>query len=553
MDAGAGAVMCSYNRINDVYGCANSHTLQDVLKGELGLKGFVTSDWGATHHMTDLMHGLDMEQPGCAAGTSNFSTAGLTAALQNGTAAVPATNDFPAEPAFTAAQWKAQLDDAVFRILTEMNNIGLLEGTAFGTHHTDGTPYIPPRPDLGSLKDSSFAAAQSIAEKSATLLKNDGSALPLSSGANTAQPNTVVVLNTGDPVLMPWAGAVKSILEMWYPGQMGGPATADVLLGNANPGGKLPETFPADATHFPTLDPSCTDTSATGNCPLYPGVIRAPHSYRETTNLDAASGNGIFQGYRWYDQHGVTPLFAFGHGLSYTTFAFSGLTVAPHDDGTVDVGFDVKNTGSVAGDEVPQVYVSSGPALPGVQQAVKALRGFTRVSLAPGETRHVSMTLARRSFEYWNSGAQAWTVNPGPRTIWVGDASDHLALGSTTPAPITVGGTVPATLSLSLGAPASFGAFTPGVDHTYSASTTANVISTAGDARLDVSDPGHLTNGAFSLPDPLQVLGVPRTWSAPVSNDAFSIGFSQHIGATDALRTGSYGTPLTFTLSTTSP
>ncbi len=849
VDAGAGAVMCSDNRINDVYGCADSHTLQDVLRGELGFKGFVTSDWGATHHMTDLMHGLDMEQPGSAAGTSNFSTAGLTAALQNGTPAVAATNDFPAEPAVSAAQWKAQLDDAVFRILTEMNNIGLLEGTANGTHHTDGTPYVPPRPDLASLKDSSFAAAQSIAEKSATLLKNDGSALPLSSGDNAvvmgptaiapyidgggsshvtpydpaqgpydallakgahvsyvpgydldgvgvpssalpardpaegypnwtlnagdaafagqhgllrqqittaavasgaqpvaqpggapdqldatvdsslpastgwrwsgtltapsagawqlkvfvsgqtssqlfvdglataqrrvnigaypappgssyaglsqtakshdpsaealqqasysvtptagqklhldlravlganggrvrlqwvppddqaasiaaavsaaraaskavifaydegtegsdrggsnqaagmtlpgyqdalisavaaAQPNTVVVLNTGDPVLMPWAGSVKSILEMWYPGQMGGPATADVLLGTANPGGKLPETFPADATHFPTFDASCTDTSTTGNCPLYPGVIRAPHAYRETTELDAASGNGIFQGYRWYDKQGVPPAFAFGHGLSYTTFAFSGLSVTPHDDGTADVGFDVKNTGSVAGDEVPQVYVSSGPALPGVQQAVKALHGFTRVSLAPGATQHVSITLARRSFEYWNSGAQAWTVNPGPRTIWVGDASDHLLLGSTTPAPITVGGTVPATLSLALGAPASFGAFSAGVDHTYSASTTANVISTAGDARLDVSNddqshPPHLTNGAFSLPDPLQVLGVPRTWSAPVSNDAFSIGFSQHIGADDALRTGTYAKTLTFTLSTTTP
>src|SRR5689334_804488 len=184
VNAGAGAVMCSYNRVNDVYGCANSHTLQDILKGQLGFKGFVTSDWGATHHMTDLMHGLDMEQPGNAAGTSNFSTAGLTAALQNGTAAVDATNDFPAEPAFSAAQWKSQLDDAVFRILTEMNNIGLLEGTQFGTHHTDGTPFIPPRPDLASLKDASFAAAQSIAEKSATLLKNDSSALPLSGSDN---------------------------------------------------------------------------------------------------------------------------------------------------------------------------------------------------------------------------------------------------------------------------------------------------------------------------------------------------------------------------------
>ncbi len=124
---------------------------------------------------------------------------------------------------------------------------------------------------------------------------------------------------------------------------------------------------------------------------------------------------------------------------------------------------------------------------------------------------------------------------------------------STPPMPVDVSGTVPATLSLALGAPASFGAFVPGVAADYSASTTADVISTAGDATLSVSDPGHLTNGAFSLPSPLQVLGVPRSWSAPVSHDVFSIGFAQHIGATDALRTGTYSKTLTFTLSTTTP
>ena len=116
-----------------------------------------------------------------------------------------------------------------------------------------------------------------------------------------------------------------------------------------------------------------------------------------------------------------------------------------------------------------------------------------------------------------------------------------------------VGGTVPATLSLTLGAPASFGAFTPGIDKTYSASTTANVISTAGDATLSVSGPVHLMNGAFALPDALGVTLTPATWSAPVSNAPVAIGFTQHIGSTDALRTGDYRATLTFTLSTTTP
>jgi hypothetical protein len=116
-----------------------------------------------------------------------------------------------------------------------------------------------------------------------------------------------------------------------------------------------------------------------------------------------------------------------------------------------------------------------------------------------------------------------------------------------------VGGTVPATLSLTLGAPASFGGFTPGLEHEYTAGTTANVISTAGDAALSVSDPGHMTNGAFSLPEALRVEIAPASWTGPVSNAAVAITFRQHIGANDALRTGSYATTLTFTLSTTTP
>jgi len=119
--------------------------------------------------------------------------------------------------------------------------------------------------------------------------------------------------------------------------------------------------------------------------------------------------------------------------------------------------------------------------------------------------------------------------------------------------PGTVGVSVPATLSLSLGAPASFGAFTPGIAKDYATSTTANVISTAGDATLTVSDPGHLTNGAFALPSPLEVSFSKATWTAPVSNDPVTIAFTQHIGANDALRTGAYSRTLTFTLSTTTP
>jgi PKD domain len=138
-------------------------------------------------------------------------------------------------------------------------------------------------------------------------------------------------------------------------------------------------------------------------------------------------------------------------------------------------------------------------------------------------------------------------------TVTLSDRYGAAVLDSATADTTTVGATVPAQLSLTLGPAASFGAFVPGTDKTYSAQTTANVISTAGDAALSVSDPGHLTNGAFSLPEALQVTFSKAAWTGPVSNDLVNIGFSQHIGASDALRTGSYSRTLTFTLSTTTP
>jgi X-Pro dipeptidyl-peptidase len=130
-------------------------------------------------------------------------------------------------------------------------------------------------------------------------------------------------------------------------------------------------------------------------------------------------------------------------------------------------------------------------------------------------------------------------------------ASGGFVASTQVPEPVT--GSVPATLALTLTGPASFGPFTPGIDHDYTAETSAGVVSSAADATLSVSDPGHLTNGAFTLPSPLQVTFAPASWAGPVSNATVPISFAQHIGAGDALRTGAYGKTLTFTLSTTSP
>jgi beta-glucosidase len=739
IDAGAGSVMCSYNRINAIYGCGNDTTLHHILRDELGFKGFVQSDWGAVHKTTDLVNGTDIEQPGNAAGTSNFA-APLLAALPNGTPAVPATPDFPAFPAISAGEWKAAVDQAVFHILTTMNNAGLLEGTQYGSHFTGTpTPYVPPRPDLASLRPAESAAARATAEDGATLLKNRG-ALPLTSrdvrdgivvmgptaiapyiggggsahvtpydpakgpydalrdavgaaaryvpgydldgtvvlssalsapdpaagypnwtlrdedaafagkpgllrqqittdpvadgaqpafyasadaspdqldatidytgsktlpagtawrwsgllaapsnpggtgwqlkafvkgqasaqlfvdGLTTAQrpinigaypaspatsyaglsesarshdpdnetlqqatasltlaagqqvhldlrvvagtaptqvqlrwvppdsqaqsiaaavaaargartavvfaydegtegrdrgisdqaaglalpgyqdalisavaaanPNTIVVLNTGDPVFMPWSSSVRAILEMWYPGQEGGQATADVLLGKAEPAGRLPVTFPADATHFPTYDPGCTDTSPTGNCPLYPGVVGpSPFVDGATTSFRTITGmqvNGIFEGYRWYDQHRVAPLFPFGHGLSYTQFRYSGLHASPARGGGLDVSFRVRNVGDRTGTAVPQVYVGPSRLLPAdVRQAVRRLARFDRVSLAPRRSARLTLHVAPRELSSWSSDQQRWVLGAGPRSVYVGSSSRDLPLRTT--------------------------------------------------------------------------------------------------------------------------
>jgi len=161
IDAGAGAVMCSYNRINTVYSCGNDATLNGVLRGQLGFKGFVTSDWGAVHRVADQLHGDNIEQPGNANGNSTFGQQ-LLNALASGTPAVAATADFPAEPAHTAAEWQATVDTSVLAILTEENNAGLLEGTQYGTHYDPNTnaPYVPPRPDLDSLRPIAAAIAR---------------------------------------------------------------------------------------------------------------------------------------------------------------------------------------------------------------------------------------------------------------------------------------------------------------------------------------------------------------------------------------------------------
>jgi beta-glucosidase len=223
-----------------------------------------------------------------------------------------------------------------------------------------------------------------------------------------ANPDTVVVLNTGAPVLMPWIDRVKAVLQMWYPGQRGGEATADLLTGKANPSGRLPVTFPASDSQTAVAQPE-----------RFPGVD-GRQAYSE----------GVLVGYRWYDAQGARPLFPFGHGLSYTRFQYRDLKVTPVADG-LDVTFTLRNTGPADGAEVAQVYVDAPAGKPeGLTFAPRVLAGFQRVTLRAGESRQVHVKVERRALSYWSSQGKAWRQPPGPRRVRVGGSSRDLPLSA---------------------------------------------------------------------------------------------------------------------------
>ncbi|NLJ31852.1 MAG: glycosyl hydrolase [Clostridiales bacterium] len=230
-----------------------------------------------------------------------------------------------------------------------------------------------------------------------------------------AQPNTVVVLHNGSPVEMPWANDVKAILEGYLGGQAVGAATVDVLFGDANPCGKLAETFPVKLSDNPSYL-------------SFPGEGDRVE-YRE----------GLFTGYRYYDKKQMPVLFPFGFGLSYTTFDYSGLKLSKteiRDTDTLAVSLKVKNTGKVFGKEIVQLYVKD------VQSSYirpeKELKGFEKVALNPGEEKEITFTLNRRSFAYYNPEIQDWHVESGAFEILIGKSSRETVLS----AQVTVESTV---------------------------------------------------------------------------------------------------------------
>jgi len=245
----------------------------------------------------------------------------------------------------------------------------------------------------------------------------------LVSAVAAANPHTIVVIQSGDPIAMPWVDQVPGILENWYPGQVDGNAIAPILFGDVDPSGKLPITFPVDVSQDPL------QTAA-----QYPGVMEAGDS----VGPHSTYSEGLLVGYRWYDAKRITPLFPFGYGLSYTTFRYSGIAVTRTTAGA-SVTFTVTNTGDRAGAAVPQVYVGDPPA---VGEPPEQLKGFQRVSLAPGQNQTVTIPLDPMSFAYWNTQDNEWMVSAGTYQVMVGSSSsDIVGQGSVTLPNLSLGGT----------------------------------------------------------------------------------------------------------------
>jgi beta-glucosidase len=475
-----GSIMCSYSTINGTYACQNSY-LNQVLRDQFQFPGFTTSDWYATHSTVQAANnGLDVQMP-----NDSYYGAALKAAVLNGHVSMATLDqhvrnilrtmfalglfDHPhtgspsatvTSPQHTQAALQTAeagtvllkndgsvlpLDSARIHSIAVIGaDAGPHAQTAGGGSASVNAPYVVTpyqgisrragrgmtvRYAEGVAPNGRLPGGPSLLDQAVQLAKSSDAAIVFASDFESeytdltaidlpgqqnqliaavaaANPNTIVVLNTGSAVTMPWADAVKGILEAWYPGQEDGNAIAAVLFGDVNPSGKLPVTFPRSLSDVPASTPQ-----------QWPGV-----------NRQVQYAEGVLVGYRWYDAKQITPLFPFGYGLSYTTFRFSHLLVAPQAASyrsTVTVNADVTNTGSRAGAEVVQLYLGD-PAT--TREPPRQLKGFQKVTLQPGETKHVRFTLDPRAFSYWNEQSNGWVVADGTYQVMVGDSSRNLPL-----------------------------------------------------------------------------------------------------------------------------
>ena len=486
--AGVASVMCAYNQINGAWACENSALQNGILRQRWGFQGFVTSDWGAVHSPLAISKGLDLEMPGreILNRSGPYFTDALKAAVENGTVPASAIDRAvvriltqmerfhllggkpPARPVPIDIEADARIiediaEQGAVLLKNEGNALpltpedlaslavigptaaqlasGFLGERAYGFESRLVSPLaalrelapqarITPEPRRGNI-DAAVAAAKAARTAVVFAWNEVGNSLSLAEEQDelihrvaAANPRTIVVLNTGGPVAMPWKDSVRAILEMWYPGQEGGWATANLLLGRANPGGRLPVTFPVRIEDVPARAAGHPERWTT---PAPPG------STGMSAEAPAATfSEGIAVGYRWYDQQKIEPLFPFGHGLSYTRFQYSNL-ILKRNGGGVDVTFALRNTGSRSGAEVAQVYAGPVPNPP-APMALKSLVGFERVVLKPGQSRRVTIHVDARGLAYWSTEKHDWMAAGGDRPFYVGASSRDIRLEGSLPA-----------------------------------------------------------------------------------------------------------------------
>lgn len=468
------SVMSAYNKVNGEYASQNYELLTSILRDKWGYEGVVISDWGAVHNIIEsIRNGLQLEMPG-----NPTSPQKLIAAVKNGDLAEENLDASVAKllkailtvyenRSITATYDKTAHHDLARRAASELivllKNKGKLlpippkqrfkiavigafaknpryqgAGSSQVTPtaltnvydaftHTYGESailYSKGYKDDGSTTETLVEEAVEVAKKAHVVCVFAG--LPASyesegfdrehmdmpAGHNqlieaiaNAKKETVVVLMNGAALTMPWEKHVPTIIEGWLGGQAGGQALVDVISGAVNPSGKLSETFPVRLEDTPPYP----DFPARGQIT----------TYRE----------GILIGYRHYESHGITPLFPFGHGLSYTVFTYDDIEVSSeeiHDDESLTVHATVKNAGKYDGQEVVQLYITDHTK--NVLHPPKELKAFQKVALKKGETRRLTFTLQPSDFAYYDPHLHDWRIDEGRFTIRVGSSSTDLPL-----------------------------------------------------------------------------------------------------------------------------
>jgi beta-glucosidase len=487
-ESNVGTVMCAYNKLNGVYTCQDPYLLTDVLKKAWGYQGWVMSDWGAVHStVPSALAGFDQEMPDgkylgdtlkAAVQKGEVPMARLNNMVHRILRTEIALGVFdeplvlrPVNP-FTGAavaQRSAELGIVLLKnangqlplkasnitslaIIGEHAEAGVLSGSGsdqvtpaegnavpgnrYGWHPSSPLKVFNARlPNaLVTFDDGTdipravkVAAAADVAilfvhqhtgegyDARNLLLPHKQNEMIAAVGA--ANPHCIVVLENGGPVTMPWLDKVSAVVEAWYPGIRGSEAIASVIFGDVNPSGKLPVSFPKSEADLP--HPTLAGLQ-------YVPESEHPHGHIEFPPFDVNYDEGLKVGYKWYQVEGREPLFPFGFGLSYTSYAYS--TITANAEKCLKVTFHVTNTGKRAGAEVAQVYAEL-PASAG--EPFKRLIGWEKVPLAAGETRSVTVDVDPLYLSIFNVEKNGWELVPGEYTLYVGGSSQDTPLRTT--------------------------------------------------------------------------------------------------------------------------